>query len=76
MRQLNYDYPCNSTPAMGFCLVVVDDYSQGLSSSVLRAVEELLVELRAAHVVARGDCAYWQGIRPSVGSGGVRMGTH
>ena len=27
-----------------------------------RAVEELLVELRAARVVARGDRAYWQGI--------------
>ena len=28
----------------------------------LRAVEELLVELGAARVVARGDRAYWQGI--------------
>ena len=52
MRQLDYDYTCNSTPAMGFRLVVVDNYSRGLGSSVLCAVEELLVELRAAHVVA------------------------
>ena len=29
---------------------------------VLHAVKELLVELGAAHVVARGNCAYWQGI--------------
>ena len=29
---------------------------------VLCTVEELLVELGAALVVARGDCAYWQGI--------------
>ena len=28
----------------------------------LRAVEELLVELRAVRVVVRGDRAYWQGI--------------
>ena len=51
MRQLDYDYPCDSTPAMGFCLVVVDDYSRGLGSSVLRPVQELLVELRVACVV-------------------------
>ena len=62
MRQLDYDYPCDSTPAMGFRLVVVNDYSQGLGSGTLRPIEELLVELGAAHVVARGDCAYWQGI--------------
>ena len=31
-------------------------------SGVLRAVKELLVELGAACVVARGDHAYWQGI--------------
>ena len=62
MRQLDYDYPCDSTPAMGFHLVVVDDYSRGLGSGVLRPIEELLVELGAAHVVARGDCTYWQGI--------------
>ena len=30
MRQLDYGYPCDSTPAMGFRLVVVDDYSRGL----------------------------------------------
>ena len=58
MRQLEYDYPCNSTPAMGFHLVVVDDYSQGLGSGALRPVEELLVELGAACVVARGNRAY------------------
>ena len=58
MRQLDYDYPCDSTPAMGFCLVVVDDYSQGLGSGTLRPVKELLVELGAACVVARGDHAY------------------
>ena len=28
----------------------------------LRTVKELLVELRAARVVARGDHAYWQGL--------------
>ena len=28
----------------------------------LRAVKELLVELGAAHVVAQGNHAYWQGI--------------
>ena len=28
----------------------------------LCTVEELLVELGVACVVARGDCAYWQGI--------------
>ena len=48
MRQLDYDYPCDSTPAMGFHLVVVDDYSRGLGSGALRPVEELLVELGAA----------------------------
>ena len=52
MRQLDYGYPCDSTPAMGFCLVVVNNYSQGLGSGTLPAVEELLVELRAARVVA------------------------
>ena len=63
MRQLDYNYPCDLTPAMGFHLVVVDDYSWGLGSGALRTVaRELLVELRVAHVVARGDCAYWQGI--------------
>ena len=51
MRQLDYDYPCDPTPAMGFRLVVVNDYSQGLGSGALRAVEELLVELRVACVV-------------------------
>ena len=34
---------------------------EGLSGA-LCAVEELLVELGAARVVARGNCAYWQGI--------------
>ena len=58
MRQLDYDYPCDSTLAMGFRLVVVDDYSQGLGSGVLRPVEELLVELGVACVVAQGDRAY------------------
>ena len=62
MRQLDYDYPCDSTPAMGFHLVVVDNYSWGLGSGVLHAVEELLVELGAARVVVRGDHAYQQGI--------------
>ena len=62
MRQLDYDYPCDSTPAMGFHLVVVDNYSRGLGSGALCPVEELLVELGAAHVVARGDRTYWQGI--------------
>ena len=62
MRQLDYDYPCDLTLAMGFRLVVVDNYSRGLGSGMLRAVEELLVELGAAHVVVRGDRAYWQGI--------------
>ena len=62
MRQLDYDYPCDSTPAMGFRLVIVDNYSWGLGSGVLRAVKELLVELGVARVVARGDHAYWQGI--------------
>ena len=62
MRQLDYDYPCNSTRAMGFHLVVVDDYSWGLGSGALCAVKELLVELGAARVVARGNRAYWQGI--------------
>ena len=57
MRQLDYDYPYNSTPAMGFRLVVADDYSQGLGSGTLCAVEELLVELGAVHVVARGNHA-------------------
>ena len=57
MRQLDYDYPCDSTLAMGFHLVTVDDYSRGLGSGVLHPVEELLVELGAACVVARGDCA-------------------
>ena len=52
MRQLDYDYPCDSTPAVGFRLVVVDDYSWGLGSGVLCTAEELLVELGAAHVVA------------------------
>ena len=52
MRQLDYGYPCDSTPAMGFRLVVVDNYSRGLGSGVLPAVEELLVELGAVHVVA------------------------
>ena len=47
---------------MGFRLVVVNNYSWGLGSGVLRAVKELLVELRAACVVAQGDCAFWQGI--------------
>ena len=51
MRQLDYNYPCDSTPAMGFRLVVVNDYSQGLGSGMLRTVEELLVELGVAHVV-------------------------
>ena len=36
----------------GFVLVVVDDYSRGLGSGALRPIKELLVELRAAHVVA------------------------
>ena len=58
MRQLDYGYPCDSTLAMGFCLVVVDNYSRGLGSSALHPVEELLVELGAACVVARGDRAY------------------
>ena len=62
MRQLDYNYPCDSTLAMGFRLVIVDDYSWGLGSGTLHAVEELLVELGAACVVARGDRAYWQGI--------------
>ena len=62
MRQLDYDYPCDSTSAMGFRLVVVDDYSQGPGSSALRTVEELLVELRVARVMVRGNHAYWQGI--------------
>ena len=62
MRQLDYGYPCDSTPAMGFRLVVVDDYSWGLGSGALHPVKELLVELGAAHVVAQGDHAYWQGI--------------
>ena len=62
MRQLDYGYPCDSTPAMGFRLVIVDDYSQGLGSGMLHPVKELLVELGAARVVARGDCTYWQGI--------------
>ena len=62
MRQLDYGYPCDSTPAMGFRLVVVDNYSRGLGSGALRPVEELLVELGAACVVAQGDRAYWQGI--------------
>ena len=52
MRQLDYDYPCDSTLAMGFCLVVVNDCSRGLGSGMLRAVEELLVELGAARVRA------------------------
>ena len=52
MRQLDYNYPCDSTPAMGFHLVIVDDYSQGLGSGTLHAVEELLVELRVVRVVA------------------------
>ena len=43
---------------MGFHLVVVDDYSQGLGSGALRPVEELLVELGVACVVARGDRTY------------------
>ena len=47
---------------MGFRLVVVDDYSRGLGSGALRAVEELLVELGVACVVAQGDRTYWQGI--------------
>ena len=34
---------------------------EGLSGT-LHAVKELLVELGVAHVVARGDRAYWQGI--------------
>ena len=72
MRQLDYDYPCDSTLAMGFHLVVVDDYSQGLSSSTLHTVKELLVELGAACVVVRGDCAYWQGISGA----GACTGTH
>ena len=42
--------------------MVVDDYSWGLGSGMLRAVKELLVELGAVHVVVRGNCAYWQGI--------------
>ena len=62
MRQLDYNYPCNSTPAMGFHLVIVDNYSRGLGSSALHPVEELLVELGAARVVARGNRTYWQGI--------------
>ena len=62
MRQLDYDYPCDSTLAMGFRLVVVDDYSWGLGSGILHAVKELLVELRAARVVVRANHAYWQGI--------------
>ena len=62
MRQLDYNYPCNSTLAMGFRLVVVNDCSWGLGSGVLHAVEELLVELGAARVRARGDHTYWQGI--------------
>ena len=62
MRQLDYGYPCDSTPAVGFRLVVVDDYSWGLGSSALRPVKELLVELGEACVVVRGDPAYWQGI--------------
>ena len=45
MRQLDYDYPCDSTPVMGFRLVVVDDYSRGLGSGALHPIEELLVEL-------------------------------
>ena len=52
MRQLDYDYPCDLTPAMGFRLVVVDDYSLGLGSGALHPVKELLVELGAACVVA------------------------
>ena len=49
---------------MGFCLVIVDDYSQGLGSGMLCTVEELLVELGAVRVVVQGDHnhAYWQGI--------------
>ena len=47
---------------MGFRLVVVDNYSRGLGSGMLCTVEELLVELGAACVVAQGDCTYWQGI--------------
>ena len=62
MRQLDYDYPCNSTPAMGFHLVIADDYSRGLGSGALHTVEELLVELGVARVVAQGNRAYWQGI--------------
>ena len=62
MRQLDYGYPCDLTLAMGFRLVVVDNYSRGLGSGALPAVEELLVELGAAHVVARGNRTYWQGI--------------
>ena len=62
MRQLDYNYPCDSTLAMGFRLVVVDNYSWGLGSGALHAVEELLVELGAVHEVARGNRAYWQGI--------------
>ena len=61
---------------MGFHLVIVDNYSWGLGSGMLHAVKELLVELWAVRVVARGNHTYWQGIRPSVGSGGARMGTH
>ena len=73
MRQLDYDYPCDLTPAMGFHLVIVDDYSWGLGSGALRTVKELLVELGAAHVVARGNRAYWQGIS---GERGRACGTH
>ena len=51
MRQLDYDYPCDLTLAMGFRLVVVNDYSRGLGSGALHAVEELLVELGVARVV-------------------------
>ena len=48
---------------MGFRLVIVDNYSRDLGSDeMLHTVKELLVELGVAHVVARGDRAYWQGI--------------
>ena len=62
MRQLDHDYPCDSTLAMGFRLVVVDNYSWGLGSGTLCTVEELLVELGAVRIVARGNCIYWKGI--------------
>ena len=61
MRQLDYDYLCDSTPAMGFHLIVVNDYSRGLGSGTLCAVKELLVEL-----------ATWGGVCTTLCSGARR----